>query len=136
MKKKILSLSLIIVTLCTVFCFSFTPKVEASTLYGYGLAQRPLTIYAGSELSTSQINILKDAINAWNRTKFGTFFVYGGVKRVYNPISADGWSTVTIGNLEAGIAGQTKNVINGSGIVESNIIINSTNFTKSTVCMN
>lgn len=133
MKKKILLLSLSIVTVISLFGFIFVPKVEAATTYGFGLASRPLTIYAGGELSTSQINILKDAINSWNSTRFGTFFVYGGVKRVYNPIKADGWSTVTIGNLDVGVGGQTRTVTNGYSIVEANSIINSNNYTKSTV---
>lgn len=52
---------------------------------------------------------------------------------MYNPIKADGWSTVTIGNLDVGVGGQTYTVTNGYSIVEANIIINSNNYTKSTV---
>ncbi len=75
MNKKFLSLTLIIVTLCSIFIFGFTPKVNAASL---GWNSRPIPVYSSVKLSSMEVSQLKEAINAWNSTKFGTFFEYKG----------------------------------------------------------
>lgn len=73
--KKFLSISLIIISLCSVFIFGFTSKVNAASL---GWQNRPIPVYASTKLSSMEVSQLKEAINAWNSTKFGTFFEYKG----------------------------------------------------------
>lgn len=73
--KKFLSISLIVISLCSIFLFGFTTKVNAASL---GWEKRPISVYASTKLSSMEVSQLKEAINAWNSTKFGTFFEYKG----------------------------------------------------------
>ena len=68
--KKFLSISLIVISLCSIFLFGFTTKVNAASL---GWEKRPISVYASTKLSSMEVSQLKEAINAWNSTKFGTF---------------------------------------------------------------
>ena len=72
--KKFLSISLII-SLCIAFIFGFTSNVNAASS---GWQSRPISVYASTKLSSMEVSQLKEAINAWNSTKFGTFFEYKG----------------------------------------------------------
>ncbi len=76
MKKKILSLSLIVViTIITIFSFSGSANAMTN-----GWRSRPIPVYADNKLTTMELEQLKEAITSFNSTRFGTFFVYSGQK--------------------------------------------------------
>ncbi len=77
MKNKILSLSLIILSICNISLFCFSPNVNAVTK-GVKWYSRPITYYASNQLSATEINALKSAMAEWNSIGKGIFFVYGG----------------------------------------------------------
>ncbi len=109
MKKKVLSLSLIIIALCSIFTFSFMPKSEATLLVGYGWKKLPIKIYASSELNANERAQVQEAINSWNSTKFGTLFQYGGVRSAsIIPLytMADGYNTISKLPLENNVTGR------------------------------
>lgn len=74
-RKKILSLFLVFSIMASIFIMP--NKVNAMT---QAWEHRPITVYADQKLSDMEISQLKEAINAWNSTRFGTFFTYGGKK--------------------------------------------------------
>lgn len=102
MKKKILSLLLISVTLCTVFGFTFfnnlnvtTESVSHSllvpgmsdsldkesltrTVSGKKWASIPVKIYADSSFNATYVSQLQQAIFAWNNTRVGIVLTYAG----------------------------------------------------------
>lgn len=77
MKKKILSLFVLCVTLITIFSFGFATNVNAA-LNGTKWNTRPITFYATNQLNANEISALKSAIAEWNSIGKGTFFTYGG----------------------------------------------------------
>lgn len=127
MKRKILSLSLIIVTLCTIFGIVFVNNSNAtieSTHYlyeksafengainpesvdatkGVKWASIPVKIYADSSFNATEISQLQQAISAWNSTKVGTVLTYAGT--MYNV------------NLVGGAIGVTKAPINPNSTI-------------------
>ena len=129
MKKKILSLTLITIIVSIIFSLGFATRVEATVSYGYGIGNRPLKVYAASNFNSNEISQLKQAIDAWNSTKFGTFFVYGGTVPYWtipNYNVSDGLTTVSKYPLSGLATGGTLNFgIEGVSITESNILINS-----------
>ncbi len=102
MKKKILSLSLIIVTLCTIFGFTFSNNVNtttesvshnllapgtptsldkeasARTVSGKKWSSIPVRIYADASFDATYISQLQQAIFAWNNTRVGIVLTYAG----------------------------------------------------------
>lgn len=124
MKTSIFKKMIAAVMLC-IMCISSTMISYASLTYGYGHASTPVTIYASSTLSQSDIACLQQAINLWNGTRVGTVLKYGGVKGTLpSAYLTDGVNGVTKENLASNVTGRTYNSTNGSKIVESNIAIN------------
>lgn len=77
MKKKILSLFALCITLITIFSFGFATNVNAA-FNGTRWTTRPITFYATNQLNANQIAALKSAMAEWNSIGKGTFFTYGG----------------------------------------------------------
>ncbi|MBQ8380171.1 MAG: matrixin family metalloprotease [Clostridia bacterium] len=125
MKKK-LFFGVIILGIIISIC-SFTSKVEANTLYGYGWKTLPIRIYAGSDLNANERSQLIEAINAWNSTRFGTFFEYAGVRSSHLiPVYTmrDGYNTVSKAPIGINTGG-TYLFGTTSEITEVNVVINS-----------
>lgn len=89
MKKKFLSLFFITAILLTCLCSS-TSYASSNTPLGYGWSTRPITVYAASNLTTFEKTQLQNAINSWNGTYFGTYFIYGGTLPEYSIVSLPG----------------------------------------------
>lgn len=125
MKKKFFYGLVTLGIIISIFCFA--TNVEANTLYGYGWKKLPIKIYAGSDLNVNERAQLQEAINAWNSTRFGTFFEYGGVRSSHLiPVYTmrDGYNTVS--RAQIGIrTGAAYLFGTKSEITEANVLINS-----------
>lgn len=147
MKKKILSLSLIVVTLCTIFGFDFANNVNATTesvshnllapgmsnsldkegairiVSGRKWASIPVKIYVDSSFNATYISQLQQAILAWNSTRVGVVLTYAGTTP--SPIIVNG-----IGETKAPISSNstianTVRTYNGTTINKAVITLNS-----------
>lgn len=79
--KKCSFYKLLVVMLTAVImltCFSTSASAYTYETSGRGWQNRPITVYADLSLSSMERSQLQQAINTWNSTQFGTFFVYGG----------------------------------------------------------
>lgn len=146
MKKKILSLSLIIVTLCTIFGFGFSNKVNATTesvshnllvpemsdsidkealtrtVSGKKWSSIPVRIYADASFSAAYISQLQQAIFAWNNTRVGVVLTYAGTTP--NPYLVNG-------------IGVTKTPISPNSTIANTVITsNGTTINKAVVALN
>lgn len=122
-------LSFFILLLIVVFSFTFCTKVNAANL---GWKNRPVSVYADTRLSSMEISQLKEAINAWNSTKFGTFFIYSGQKTEKQLIPMSGVVTVSKGAFsmnEGSVDALARTAFNKNGYMEKATIILNTNYT-------
>ena len=119
--KKILSISVIIIAVLAItFCIPTNVYASDFVDINYGWSTRPVTVYADMTFNSNEISQIQQAINAWNSTRFGTFFVYGGTMNRFSILSLPG------------ICGITKDAFpNGSNTIASTIITgNGTTITK------
>lgn len=129
MKNRKIMLSFFILLLVITFSFTFCTKVNAANL---GWKKLPVSVYADTRLSNMEISQLKEAINAWNSTKFGTFFIYSGEKTEKQLIPMSGVVTVSKGPLS--LNGETvdslaRTAFNRHGYMEKATMILNTNYT-------
>lgn len=75
--RKVSKVIVSTIMIISLFVVSSIP-VSATTLYGYGFALKPITIYASNSLSLMEVQQLQDAINTWNNARVGKVLVYGG----------------------------------------------------------
>ena len=147
MKKKILSLSLIIVTLCSVLALGFANNVNATmemtshnllapgyenqvrennstrTVYGEKWSSVPVNVYADSSFDATYISQLQQAISAWNSTRVGTVLRYVGTIR--NPYMVNGIGVTKAPISTAGTVGNTVLTYTGSTINKAVVTLNS-----------
>ena len=101
-------------------------SASASTTYGYGFASKPITIYATSNLNSTEVSQLKEAIAVWNSTRVGTVLVYGGQKNLSTMFwLSDGQNGVIKTAIADNNTGVTSTKYNGTNIIEADIAINS-----------
>ncbi len=144
MKKKILLLSLIIATLCTVFYFwsantatktynllepGYQDVIEIENsnstraVFGEKWASVPVKVYADSSFNATYISQLQQAIAAWNSTRVGTVLTYAGTIR--NPYMVNGIGVTKAPISTAGTVGNTVLTYTGSTINKAVVTLNS-----------
>lgn len=130
MKSKIFSMLLAIAVLVT--SFGFTSTVHAMSK---AWSSRPIPVYADTKLSATEKSQLREAINAWNSTRFGTFFVYNGEKSYVDLISTNNiigvtkFAIPTTGNKADDIANTKLTIYDNSKVPLKALITLNTNFT-------
>lgn len=128
-KSKIFTMLLVIAVLVT--SFGFTSTVHAMTK---PWSSRPIPVYADTNLSTVEKSQLKEAINAWNSTRFGTFFVYSGEKAYVDLVSTSNiigvtkFAIPTTGNKVDDIANTRLTIYTDSRVPTKALITLNTNF--------
>lgn len=147
MSKKILSLSIIVVTLCSllvlVLANNVNSKIEMSsynllansdesltrennftrTVSGEKWSNVPVNVYADSSFDATYISQLQQAISAWNSTRVGTVLRYSGTTR--NPYMVSGIGVTKAPISTAGVVGNTVQTCTGSTINKAVITLNS-----------
>lgn len=93
--KKFLSILFIIAVLATTFCIPNNVYASDYVDFNYGWSTRPITVYADMTFNSNEISQIKQAINTWNSTRFGTFFVYGGTMNRFSILSLPGICGIT-----------------------------------------
>lgn len=130
MKSKIISMLLAVTVLMA--SLGFPSTVQAKT---NAWSSRPIPVYADTQLSNTEKSQLREAINAWNSTRFGTFFVYSGEKSYVDIISTNNiigvtkFAIPTTGNKSDDIANTRLSVYTNSNVPAKAIITLNTNFT-------
>lgn len=147
MKRKIISISLIIITLCSIFSFAYAKSLNSSNeitesllvyngenlpetrvlpraTFGYAWNSRPVGVYADSSFNSTYISQLQQAISAWNSTRVGTVLSYRGTMyNVYMVGTAIGVTSAPISPNTTVANTVTSN--NGSNIIKSIVALNS-----------
>ncbi len=100
---------------------------NAATLYGYGFASRPITVYASNSLSAMEVQQLQEAIVVWNSTRVGTVLQYGGKTSLLSYYwLSDGKTGVIKSDIGGRSTGITSVKVNASktNIIEADISLN------------
>lgn len=148
MKKKILSLTLIIVTLCSILSLGFANNVNATmkttshnllapgfenqvsskenstrAVFGYKWSSVPVNVYADSSFDATYISQLQQAISVWNSTRVGTVLRYAGTTP--NPYMVNGIGVTKAPISTAGTVANTVTTYTGNTINKAVVTLNS-----------
>ncbi len=125
MKSKLKVLTVVVMMFVMLISTTMVANAYVITC-AEGFYTRPIVMYAHTNMTSSHITALNNAINTWNNAGKGTLFVYGGVKAVPFPGVRDGLNGVTLSAMGTGrpIA-VTRISYDTSGVIyEGNIDVN------------